>query len=94
MNRLATLTLFISVCSFYTASAQLKVALEGGAHLASVPGNKNPGWDTISYKYGTRTGYHVGLLVDLALSSNSKFHLQSGMNFSNKGRKFSIIYDS
>jgi OmpA-OmpF porin, OOP family len=93
MNRLAAL-LFISVCSIHTANAQLKVAIEGGAHLASVPGNLNPGWDSISYKYGTRTGYHAGLLVDIALSRNSKFHLQSGMNFSNKGRKFSIVYDT
>jgi OOP family OmpA-OmpF porin len=94
MNRLATLILFISFCSIHTAHAQLKVAIEGGAHLAAVPGNHNPGWDTINYRYGTRTGYHVGILADLRLSSNSKFHLQSGMNFSNKGRKFSVTYDS
>lgn len=94
MNKQATLILFISFCFVLTTEAQLKVALEGGAHLASVPGNNNPGWDTLNYRYGARTGYHVGLLADLAFSSTSKFHLQSGMNFSNKGRKFSITYDT
>ena len=94
MNKLATLTLLLIVCGTYSANAQLKVALEGGAHLATVPGNNNPGWDTISYKYDSRTGYHYGLLADLAFSSTSKFHLQTGMNFSNKGRKFSYIYDT
>ncbi len=94
MNRLATLAVLISFCSIYTANAQLKVAIEGGAHIASVPGNHNPGWDTISYRYGTRTGYHVGILADIAFSRTSKFHLQSGMNFSNKGRKFSAVYDT
>ena len=94
MTRLATLILFIPFCSVSTTQAQLRVAIEGGAHLASVPANSNPGWDTINYRYGTRTGYHFGILADLAFSTASKFHLQSGMNFSNKGRKFSYIYDT
>jgi len=94
MNKLATLTAVLIICGVYSAQAQLKVAIEGGAHLSSVPGNNNPGWDTVNYRYSTRTGYHMGLLVDLAFSRTSKFHLQSGMNFSNKGRNFSITYDS
>jgi OOP family OmpA-OmpF porin len=94
MKNLATLVVFIAFCQFNTAVAQLKVAIEAGAHLASVQGNNNPGWDTITYRYGTRTGYHVGILADIAFSANSNFHLQSGMNFSNKGRKFSITYDT
>jgi outer membrane protein OmpA-like peptidoglycan-associated protein len=94
MTKLATLILSISFLCIHSAEAQIRVAIEGGAHLASVPGNNNPGWDTLNYRYGTRTGYHVGLLADLAFSSTSKFHLQSGMNFSNKGRKFSFLYDT
>ena len=94
MNKLATFTAFLFFCCICTVQAQLKVAIEGGAHLSSVPGNNNPGWDTLNYRYSARTGYHVGLLVDLAFSRTSNFHLQSGMNFSNKGRKFSMVFDT
>ena len=94
MKNLASLTILLILFSTYSVNAQLKVAIEGGAHLAKVPGKNNPGWDTISYKYGERTGYHFGLLANLAFSPNSKFHLQTGMNFSNKGQKFSYTYDT
>ena len=94
MNKLATLTAILFFSCIGAVHAQLKVAIEGGAHLSSVPGNHNPGWDSLNYRYSSRTGYHGGLLVDLAFSRTSNFHLQSGMNFSNKGRKFTMEFDT
>src|ERR1700730_9490934 len=94
MKKLATAVILFSFFCIHNAKAQLRVAIVGGAHLASVPGNYSPGWDTINYRYSSRTGFHGGILADLRFSSNSKFYLQSGMYFSNKGRKFSTSYDT
>ncbi len=86
------LILFFS--TLFTTSAQLRVAFAGGAHVASVPGSSNPGWDTISYDYSSRRGYHLGLIADVPFKTHSKFYFQTGMSFSNKGRSFSRTYDT
>jgi len=79
---------------FSNARAQLQVAIAGGAQNASVIENNNPGWDTLSYKYSSRTGFHIGLLGNVHFSPSSHFYFQPGVFFSNKGRKFSIRYDT
>ena len=74
--------------------AQLRIGIAGGPQLAKVPGDHNPGWDTLSYKHSNRQGWRAGLLVDIRLAPQSIFYLQSGMFFSNKGQRFSIKYDT
>jgi len=76
------------------SQAQLRIGIAGGPQLSAVPGNPNPGWDTIQYNHSKRQGWRVGLLADIRLAPQSLFYLQSGMFFTNKGQRFSIKYDS
>src|SRR4051812_28168520 len=94
MKKMAAALFLLPAFIALTAKAQLRTALSGGIHTASVPGNTSPGWDTLNYKYGSRTGFHFGIIADMPLSSYSKFNFQTGLLFSNKGRRFSTSYDT
>lgn len=74
--------------------AQLRIGIAGGPQLSSVPGNPNPGWDTLQYNHSKRQGWRAGLLADMRLGANSPIYVQSGMFFSNKGQRFTLKYDS
>lgn len=74
--------------------AQLKIGIAGGPQLSSVPGNPNPGWDTLQYSHSKRQGWRAGLVADMRLGAASPLYLQSGMMFSNKGQRFSVKYDT
>lgn len=83
---------------FYGVSftqAQFRVAIAGGPSFASVKETNNlPGWDSIKNNYSSRTGLHIGIIADMHFSAKSLFYFQPGIYFSNKGRKYTMPYDS
>jgi OOP family OmpA-OmpF porin len=93
MKKMATALLLCS-CFIFSANAQLRTALTGGVNISSVPGNSSPQWDTLNYKYSSRTGFHVGLLAETHLFNSNNLYFQTGMSYINKGRKFSAGFDS
>lgn len=94
MNLRRTALLLCSFVTILTARAQLRTAIAGGYHIASVPGNANPGWDSLNYDHASRKGIHIGLMADVPFSPNSNFYFQPGMFFSNKGQRFSTSLDT
>lgn len=88
--------LLIALASCLTNSnSQLRIALLGGGHTASVnETNDLPDWNQLKNKYTSRTGVHFGFLADLQLGVKSRFHMQPAVIFTNKGRKFSNTYDT
>lgn len=93
MKKMATALLLCS-CFIFSANAQLRTAIAGGAQLSSVPGNSSPQWDSLNYKYSSRTGFHIGLLAETHLFNSNDLYFQTGMSYINKGRKFSTGFDS
>src|SRR5687767_9773040 len=93
MKKMATAFLLCS-CFIFSANAQLRTAIAGGAHISSVPGNSSPQWDTLNYKYSSRTGFRIGLLAETHLFNSENLYFQTGMYYTNKGRKFSANFDS
>lgn len=93
MKKMATALLVCSIL-IVNAHAQLRTAITGGAHIASVPGNSSPAWDTLNHNFSSRTGIHIGLLVETHLFNSNSLYFQTGMSYSNKGRKFSTSYDT
>jgi outer membrane protein OmpA-like peptidoglycan-associated protein len=88
----ATLFVCISFTSF--ALAQLRTAIAGGIHTSSVVGNSSPQWDSLNYNYSSRTGFHVGIIAETHLFNSNSLYFQTGMFYTNKGRKFSSTFDS
>src|SRR5687767_6190925 len=94
MKKLSLLLAAIALFHFSSVS-QLRIAMVGGGHTASVKETNNlPGWTELESKYSSRTGVHFGFLADLQLGPSSKFYFQPGVVFYNKGRKFSNTYDT
>ena len=84
---------FIYCC--YFSHSQMRLALAGGGHTASVNETNNlPNWGNLKNKYSARPGAHFGFIADLQLGIKSKFYFQPGIIFHNKGRKFSNTYDT
>lgn len=76
-------------------NAQMRIALVGGAHQASVNETNNlPGWETIKNGYSSRMGPHAGFIADLPFSLKSKLYFQPGVLYYARGRKFSASYDT
>jgi OmpA-OmpF porin, OOP family len=93
MKKMATA--FLLCYSFiFSANAQLRTAIAGGARMSSVPGNSSPQWDSLNHNYSSRTGFHFGLLAETHLFNSNSLYFQTGMYYSNKGRKFSTNFDS
>lgn len=86
--------ILLCTCFIFSAKAQLRTAIAGGAHISSVPGNSSPQWDSLNYNYSSRTGFHIGLLAETHLFSSNNLYFQTGMYYTNKGRKFSASFDS
>jgi len=79
----------------YELPAQLRIAMVGGAHTASVnETNSLPDLDNLESKYSSRTGVHFGFMADLQLGPVSNLYFQPGVVLVNKGRKFSNTYDT
>ena len=89
------LNLLISFLVISVAHSQVRIAIAGGPNVSSVKEtNSQPGWDSISNNYSSRTGLHVGILADIRLSTKSKFFFQPAVFFYNKGRKYTTPIDS
>jgi outer membrane protein OmpA-like peptidoglycan-associated protein len=93
MKKMATALLLCS-CFIFSANAQLRTSIAGGMNMSSVPGNSSPQWDSLNYKYSSRTGFHIGLLAETHLFNSNDLYFQTGMYYINKGRKFSTAFDS
>lgn len=95
LMRKALLLLPVITFLHYYSSAQLRIAIAGGGHTASVKETNNlPGWSELENKYSARTGAHFGFMADLQLGPGTKFYFQPGVLFYNKGRKFANTYDT
>ena len=72
------------------SNAQLRLAILGGPQKAIVEEtNSLPGWETtIKPGFASRNGFHLGVLVDVPLSSNGQWFLQPGIMYSTKGREY------
>lgn len=90
-----TALLFLLLCTLLNSRAQLRVAIAGGGHLASVlETNSIPGWDTATGDYYSgRVGFHGGFLADLPFKTGSKVSFQPGVIFHMKGRKYSKSFN-
>ena len=84
------------ICLSIFSQAQLRMAILGGVHSASVKEqNSIPSWETdIKPGYSKRAGLNLGILVDVPLSSNNRWHLQPGIIYMEKGRKFYMRNDT
>lgn len=83
----------ILLVSWQISDAQLRIALAGGGHSATInETNSLPNWSESNYS--SRTGAHFGFIADLQLGVNSKFYAQPAVMFYNKGRKFFSTYDT
>ena len=75
--------------------AQIRIAIEGGVHQSKVIENNSlPNWEADKQNYKGRTGVHVGFIADIPFSEKSKFFLQPGVIYHNKGREYQLSKDS
>jgi OmpA-OmpF porin, OOP family len=83
--------LLLSTASF----SQIRVAIAGGGHQASVnETNSLPRWDSIKNNYTGRGGAHFGVVADIPFSIKSKLYFQPGVMLYNKGRKYTGTFDT
>ncbi|HSB92106.1 MAG TPA: OmpA family protein [Flavitalea sp.] len=81
----------VAMCLFPAISdAQLRMAILGGPQTATVDEtNSIPGWETsIKPGFTSRNGFHLGVMVEVPLSTNGKWFLQPGIMYSTKGREY------
>lgn len=83
------------MCLFHVTSAQIRMALMGGIHGASVKEeNTLPGWESrIKPGYSGRTGLNLGILTEVPLSSDNRWFLSPAIFYMSKGRKFYMRND-
>ena len=89
--------LFLALVCLTTLSySQLRMAIVGGPHSASVKEqNSIPSWETdIKPGYSKRPGLNLGILIDVPLSSSNRWHFQPGIIYTEKGRKFYMRNDT
>ena len=84
------------ICLVHLSYSQLRMAVLGGPHSASIKEqNSIPSWETaIKPGYSNRTGLHLGILIDVPLSPDNRWHLQPGIMYMEKGRKFYMRNDT
>jgi OmpA-OmpF porin, OOP family len=84
------------ICLANLSFSQLRMAILGGPHSASIKEqNSIPSWETdIKPGYSKRAGLNLGILVDAPLSSDNRWHLQPGIIYMEKGRKFYMRNDT
>ena len=84
------------ICLAHLSYSQLRMAILGGPHSASVKEqNSIPSWETtIKPGYSNRPGLNLGILIDVPLSSNNRWYLQPGIMYMEKGRKYYMRNDT
>jgi len=94
MKKLYILLAFI--CLVNLSYSQLRMAVLGGPHSAPVKEkNSIPSWETdVKPGYSKRAGLNLGILVDVPVSSDNRWHFQPGIIYMEKGRKFYMRNDT
>jgi OmpA-OmpF porin, OOP family len=84
------------LCSALASQSQLRMAVVGGLHSASVKeDNSLPSWENnIKPGYSSRPGLNLGILTEIPLSSKNRWYFQPGILYMEKGRKFYMRNDS
>lgn len=85
------------ICLAAATNAQLRVAIMGGPHSATVhEKNSIPDWETnIKPGYSPRRGMHLGALLEVPVKSAAPgWYFQPGIQFMSKGRRFLQYNDS
>ncbi|MBL7700323.1 MAG: OmpA family protein [Chitinophagaceae bacterium] len=84
------------VCMAHLSHSQLRMAILGGGHSASIKEeNSIPSWETtIKPGYSSKGGLHLGILVEVPLSANNRLFFQPGILYTEKGRKFYMRNDT
>lgn len=87
-----TTALLLSILSF----SQIRVALVGGPHWASVKEtNSIPGWDSLTKpNYKSRAGINIGLIGEIPVGESTRWFFQPGLLFMSKGRKYGQVNDT
>lgn len=91
------LYLFLAfVCMAQLSFSQLRMAILGGPHSSTVKEtNSLPSWESdIKPRYSKRPGLHLGVLVDVPISSNYRWFVQPGILYMEKGRKYYMKNDT
>ncbi len=91
MKKVFISVLLLTVALF--SYSQMRMAIMGGGHSASVKEtNSLPAWETsIKPGYTGKAGMHLGILVEVPLSS--RFFFQPGIQYMAKGQKYFMSND-
>ncbi|WP_276485719.1 OmpA family protein [Paraflavitalea pollutisoli] len=94
MKRSFTLLLLLVIV--VAGQAQLRVAVLGGPHSASVKEtNSISGWETNTKPfYTSRSGFNIGFLGNVPLNNSGSLALQPGVFYQSKGRKYTRAFDT
>jgi OmpA-OmpF porin, OOP family len=94
MKKLFTLLCFVVITG--SCFAQLRLAILGGPHSASVIETNNiPDWTTqVKPLYTNRGGFNVGFLAEIPLDASGRLYLQPGIFYMSKGRKYQQFNDT
>jgi outer membrane protein OmpA-like peptidoglycan-associated protein len=91
------LYLFLAlVCLSHLSFSQLRMAIIGGPHSASVKEqNSIPNWETqIKPGFSSRSGLNLGILINVPISANNRWNFQPGIIYMEKGRKYYMKNDT
>src|SRR6478752_3582785 len=90
---LAVITLALSLIPAIS-QAQLRMAILGGPQKSTVDEkNSLPGWEeTIKPGFTSRNGLRVGMLIEVPISSNGKWFLHPGIQYSTKEANLYLLY--
>jgi OmpA-OmpF porin, OOP family len=91
-----TLTLLLIIAPVFCCQAQLRLAVLGGVHAASVnETNDIAGWSqSVKPYYSSRTGVNIGFLGEIPLGPSSRVYFHPGFFYQSKGRKFQQLVDT
>lgn len=94
MKKLYLILAFVCLASL--SYSQMRLAIQGGPHSASVKEtNSIPGWASdIKPGYSSRTALNLGILAEIPLSANNRWFLQPGISYLSKGRKYYMRNDT
>src|SRR6201986_3554174 len=74
----------------FSSHAQARIAIVGGVNRSTVVQTLNqPNFNDYKKDYSPRIGFHIGFVGDFPLTPKSRFYFQPGIEYFNKGRKFS-----
>lgn len=95
MKKLCNLIALICCLVALSHAQNYRVGMVIGPHQSQVVENNDlPGWSTMKNNFSPRTGIHFGFTGNLSLNSQSTLFFQPSILYFNKGRKFSMLYDT